>query len=244
MAHRAFTDRSGESDAGELSWGGVRERRTRLDFRRHASRGSAIWTHRWAAKSARDAGTCESADRFAKGAREGIWFLANPVDGVWRPNAGGNWSLRSQGNITSFRYLVLESDRADISEREWLAFLAALALPVAAIVETGRRLAHALIRVDAKTKAEWDHVKDKLAPLLIRGGADPDSLTAVRLTRLPGCERLGERMRNGVYHEFADGPHVQRLLYLNPQPTCTPITAMQEAAARGLQNPLKEYDQR
>ena len=104
-----------------------------------------------------------SLDQFARGAREGIWFLANPVNGVWQLNAAGRWSLRSQGNITSWRYLVLESDRDDISEGEWLAFIAALPLPIAAIVETGRRLSHALIRIDAKSKSDWDHVRNSLA---------------------------------------------------------------------------------
>jgi hypothetical protein len=166
-----------------------------------------------------------SWDRFLKGARCGIWFLSNPIDGVWRPNRAEKWSLRSEGNVTAWRYLVVESDRDDITKGEWLTFLAQLRLPIASIVETGGRLPHALIRVDAKTKAEWDHIKDKLAPLLIRGGADPGSLSAVRLTRLPGCERLGRHDAHGVYQPFADGPHLQRLLYLDPQPTCVPISA-------------------
>ena len=115
----------------------------------------------------------------------------NPVDGVWRPNREGKWSLRSQENVTAWRYLVLESDRGDISAGEWLAFLVALQLPIAAICETGGRLPHALVRVDAASKEGWDRIRDALAPLLIMGGADPDALSAVRLTRLPGCERLG-----------------------------------------------------
>ena len=194
-----------------------------LIFDSVCSRGKAIWTHPGPVVGN---GPPSSLDRrFAKGAREGIWFLANPVDGEWRINAAGRSSLRSEGNVTAWRYLVLESDRDDIREEEWLAFIAALALPVASIVETGRRLAHALIRVDAETKAQWDHVRNKLAPLLIRGGADPGSLSALRLTRLAGCERLGWRDDGGEYLAFPDGPHLQRLLYLNPQPDCTPIGA-------------------
>jgi hypothetical protein len=166
-----------------------------------------------------------SWDRFVKGAPSGIWFLSNPIDRVWRLNREGKWSRRSEGNLTAWRYLVVESDRDDITKGEWLTFLAELPLPIVSIVETGGRLPHALIRVDANTKAEWEHVRNRLAPLLIRGGADPGSLSAVRLTRLPGCERLGRHDAHGVYRPFGDGPHLQRLLYLDPQPPCVPISA-------------------
>jgi hypothetical protein len=191
------------------------------------SPGRAIWWHIGL--------TCDAGalDRFAKGARSGVWFLANPVDGVWRPNREGKWSLRSQENVTAWRYMVVESDRGDISAGEWLAFLVALQLPIAAICETGGRLPHALLRVDAASKEGWDRIRDALAPLLIMGGADPDSLSAVRLTRLPCGERLGREDEAGGYHKFPDGPHLQRLLYLNPQPTCTPILRLGLRPATG-----------
>jgi hypothetical protein len=159
-------------------------------------------------------------DHVAKGARNGVWFLCNPVNGIYRPNAKGKWSGRSQENVTAWRYLVLESDRDDISAAQWLAFLVQLHLPIAAIYETGGRLPHALVRVDAPSKQRWDEIRDTLEPLLITFGADPSSLTAVRLTRLPCCERLGRQDEHGIYHGFDDGPHLQRLLYLNPDPKC------------------------
>ena len=59
-------------------------------------------------------------------------------------------------------------------------------------------------------------------------GADTGALSAVRLSRLPCCERLGKDDAAGNYQAFADGPHLQRLLYLNPAPDGTPI-AEQEA---------------
>ena len=43
-------------------------------------------------------------------------------------------------------------------------------------------------------------------------------MTAVRLSRLPCCERLGTTDNHGVYRPFSDGPRLQRLLYLNPGP--------------------------
>ena len=135
-------------------------------FDKLRTQGQAIWRHIGL--------RCDDRvlDRFAKGAQSGVWFLSNPVDGMWRPNREGKWSLRSQENVTAWPYMVLESDRSDISAGEWLAFLVALQLPIAAICETGGRLPHALLRVDAASKEGWDRIRDALAPLLIMGGAD------------------------------------------------------------------------
>jgi hypothetical protein len=186
-------------------------------FDRLSSRGSAVWTRRGAA--------CDphSLDRFTKGARLGVWFLANPIDGVWRVNGEEKLSLRSEGNVTAWRYMVLESDRSDISATEWLTALARLPLPLAAIVETGSRLPHALVRLDAPSKERWDEVRDAFKPLFAKIGVDLGSLSAVRLTRLAGCERLGREDKEGIYHKFEDGPHMQRLLYLDPEPRGRPI---------------------
>jgi hypothetical protein len=43
--------------------------------------------------------------------------------------------------------------------------------------------------VDAESKADWDAKAQELKPLLTVLGADPGAITAVRLTRLPGCYR-------------------------------------------------------
>ena len=188
-------------------------------FDKLRSAGQAIWTHTGLPC---DAG---ALDRFAKGARSGVWFLCNPVDGVWQRNRERKWSLRSQENVTAWRYMVLESDRCDLSAGQWLAFLVQFHLPIAAIYETGGRLPHALLRLDAPSKERWDEIRDRLEVPLITLGADASSLSAVRLTRLPCCERLGKEDECGVYHKFEDGPHLQRLLYLNPEPKCgEPIT--------------------
>ena len=137
-------------------------------------------------------------------------------------------SRRSQQNVTAWRYMLLESDREDIARVGWLAALALLPLPIAAIYETGGRLAHGLLRIDAMSKDDWDAKRDSLAPLLVTIGADFASLSAVRLTRLPCCERLGKQDGSGAFQAFEDGPHLQRLLYLNPQPDAVPIAEKPE----------------
>jgi hypothetical protein len=118
-----------------------------------------------------------------------VWFLCNPVDGEYHdnPRLGGKQSRRSQESVTAWRYMVLESDEAD--PRQWLAALAQMPLRVAAIYTSGGRSIHVLVRVNAASKADWDAMAYTLKPILTVLGADPGAITAVRLTRLPGCYR-------------------------------------------------------
>jgi hypothetical protein len=186
-------------------------------FDDYESQGQEVWTHPGLPYDAR------ALDSFVRGQRFGVWFLTNPVDGQVHINDDGKPSRRSHQNVTAWRYLLLESDRDDISEREWLTALSLLPLPIAAITETGGRLAHALIHVDASSKAHWDSFKAQLTPLATVLGADTPAISAVRLSRLPQCQRLGKKDANGKFLNFQDGPRFQRLLYLNPAPDGTPI---------------------
>jgi hypothetical protein len=138
---------------------------------------------------------------------DGVWFLSNPVTGKpaysgvrnqWYPN-GETW--RSERNVTSWRYMLIESDNAPADL--WLKVLVRVKQPIVAIYTSGKRSIHALIRVDAPTKEAFDELARTIGPRLMELGADPQSLTGVRLTRLPGCIR-GETGQE------------QRLLYLNP----------------------------
>lgn len=141
---------------------------------------------------------------------DGVWFLSNPVTGdpvftedknQYFPN-GEKW--RTEANVTAWRYMVVESD--DAPSDLWIRLLVQLEMKLVAIYTSGSRSIHALIRVDQPTKEAWDDYVDKIKDRLIRLGACPGSLTAVRLTRLPGCMR-NEPGKEGM----------QRLLYLNPQ---------------------------
>jgi hypothetical protein len=139
---------------------------------------------------------------------DGVWFLPQPVDGEFHPNPrlDGKLSRRSEESVTAWRYAVLESDEADADD--WLRCLVQVPLRIACICESGGRSIHALVRVDAASKADWDSRIGAIKSILITLGADRGALSAVRLSRLPQAER-GER--------------VQRLLYLNAQPDGVPI---------------------
>jgi len=142
---------------------------------------------------------------------EGVWFLTNPVDGIEHLNEDGKMSRRSKEAVTAWRYLVLECDHEEKYpgvNALWLAAMVQLPLKISAICTSGGKSIHALVRLDASTKEEWDAMRDKIKPILVPLGADPAAMTAVRLSRLPQTLR---------------GKAPQRLLYLNPQPTEQPI---------------------
>lgn len=147
-------------------------------------------------------------DRHMPTGPDGVWFLPQPVDGEFHPNPrlGGKMSRRSEESVTAWRYAVLESDEADADD--WLRCLIQMPLRIASICESGGRSIHALVRLDATSKADWDGKIGAIKPVLVTLGADAGALSAVRLTRLPQAQR-GER--------------VQRLLYLNPDPDGKPI---------------------
>ena len=175
----------------------------------YKSQGQEVWTHPGFPYNALALG------RFTKGASVGAWFLTNPVDGEYYPRDGGSRSRRSEASVTSWRYMVVESD-LDVPAVDWLRVLVQLPLRIAAIYETGGKLPHALVELsESSSKQEWDRKRDQLLPSLVTLGADPKTMSAVRLSRLPQCERLGTFDRDGAYLAF-DKPRVQRLLYLNP----------------------------
>ncbi|MDP1580708.1 MAG: hypothetical protein Q8M02_10535 [Candidatus Didemnitutus sp.] len=125
------------------------------------------------------------------------------------------YSRRIAEAVTSFRYIVLESDSADL--QDWIGLLVQLPLRIEALYMSGGKSVHALIRVDQPTANTWDFYKENtLAPtinLLCLGGLDPKVLSAVRLTRLPNTWR---------------GEKLQKLLYVRP---AAPVQALTEVPA-------------
>lgn len=189
-------------------------------------------------------GECLWPDEVAKLPLEGkcgIWFLPQPVSGEYLPNPEGKpradgstpASRRTWRAITAFRYMVIESDSAPL--KDWMGFIVQAPLRIEALYTSGSRSIHALIRVDCKTKEQWDEEKRRMTPFLMAGlmcGADRGTWSAVRLSRLPGCIRYGkmaeERRPNGSktgfkFYKRFNPPGGQKLLYFQPGAALRPI---------------------
>ncbi|MEI6655782.1 MAG: hypothetical protein WCP45_13540 [Verrucomicrobiota bacterium] len=189
-----------------------------LVFTRFTSQGDFLW---WVGKGGFRLGDREGLravrSELPGGAKCGVWFLSNPVDAGWHTtkhldSGGRKLSRRSETSVTSFRYLVLESDT--LEEALWLKVLVKLPLPIVAIYTSGSKSIHALVHVGAESKAEWDHTRNELRPLLTALGADGAAMSAVRLTRLPFTLRRGSESRAGQYMEWKE-PGRQELLFLD-----------------------------
>jgi hypothetical protein len=152
-----------------------------------------------------------------------VWYLANPVSGQShhdeRFKSGS--SFRCLETITGWRHLVIETDL--LESALWLPILARLPLPIKAIYHSGKRGFHALVRIEANSREEAEKEIARLSPELIRLGADPGSLTPHRLTRLPNCMRTWTDPESGKRVE-----RLQRLIYLNPNPSGQPICELRE----------------
>jgi hypothetical protein len=111
-------------------------------------------------------------------------------------------------DMATFREMLVETDI--YGREDQIRMLTALPIPITALIDSGNKSIHALIRVDARDLEEFKmrarRVRDVLAPL----GFDTGPCHANQLGRFPGSSRLGY----GTSH---------RLLYVNPAPTCTPI---------------------
>ncbi len=184
-----------------------------LIFNNEESQGQVLWSN---------AMERSWEERIRNNSRLGVWFQIQPVDGhfrdvqrlITRHNPKGR-TRRSYECIRRYDHLLVESDVVDV--QAWCRVLAQLPLPVKSISTSGSRSVHALIKVGAKTRREWEDFRYDIEPLLLKYGADRGALKCGQLSRLPGCFRHGSRDKaTKAYVPFPEGPRLQRLLYLNP----------------------------
>ena len=113
----------------------------------------------------------------------GAWIRFNPLDGQGCKNE----------NVTDFRYALVESDSMPVEEQN--AALRALELPIAALVHSGGKSLHAIVRVEAGSYEEYRKRVDFLYEVCRKNGLDIDrqNRNPSRLSRMPGVERKGNR---------------------------------------------------
>ncbi|MBQ3460323.1 MAG: AAA family ATPase [Solobacterium sp.] len=109
----------------------------------------------------------------------GAWISFNPMDG----NGG------KIDNITDFKYALIESDTQELSEQ--YALMTELELPIAALVHSGNKSIHAIVRVDASNEKDYSRKVDYLFKVCKKNGLDVDTSTKnpSRLSRMPGFYR-------------------------------------------------------
>ena len=115
--------------------------------------------------------------------KAGAWIRFNPLDGNGIKNE----------NVTSYRYTLVESDNLPLAKQN--ALIRELQLPVAALVYSGRKSIHAIVRVDAADFVEYKKRVEYLYSICNKNGltVDTQNKNPSRLSRMPGIIRNGHK---------------------------------------------------
>lgn len=113
----------------------------------------------------------------------GGWIRFNPLDGQGCRNE----------NVTTFNFALVESDEMPIEEQ--YAVYQAMELPIAALVHSGGKSLHAIVRVDAPNYSEYQKRVDYLYKACEQNGLkiDRQNRNPSRLSRMPGVMRNGHQ---------------------------------------------------
>lgn len=113
----------------------------------------------------------------------GAWIKFNPLDGKGTKDE----------NVTDFRYALVESDSVAI-ERQYDLYKE-MELPIAALVHSGKKSLHAIVKVDATSYDDYRKRVDYLYSACKKTGLqiDKQNRNPSRLSRLPGVTRNGAR---------------------------------------------------
>ena len=131
--------------------------------------------------------------------KAGGWVRVNPLDGHGVADA----------NITSFKHVLVEADDMDIEDQASL--YEALELPIAALVNSGNKSLHAVVKIDATTREEYDKRTNFLFDVLEKNGLEKKARrnrNPSRLSRLPGLER-------GFNKQFLISTHTGKSSFLD-----------------------------
>jgi len=109
----------------------------------------------------------------------GAWIRFNPLDGKGVKNE----------NVTEYRYALVESDDMELEKQN--AILREMELPIAALVYSGGKSLHAIVKIDAADYVEYRKRVDYLYSICEKNGLsiDPQNRNPSRLSRMPGCVR-------------------------------------------------------
>ena len=113
----------------------------------------------------------------------GAWIRFNPLDGKGTKNE----------NVTEYRYALVESDAIPVEQQN--GSMHDLKLPIAALVYSGGKSLHAIVRVDAGSYEEYRKRVEFLYSVCDKNGlkVDRQNRNPSRLSRMPGVIRKGRK---------------------------------------------------
>lgn len=113
----------------------------------------------------------------------GAWIRFNPLDGLGCANA----------NVVEHRFALVESDELELGKQ--IAIMRELELPIAALVYSGGKSVHAIVRIEAPDYAEYRRRVEYLYGVCKKNGLQPDiqNKNPSRLSRMPGVLRCGKK---------------------------------------------------
>ena len=138
----------------------------------------------------------------------GGWINFNPTDGEGR----------KKENITAFRYALVESDSTPIETQ--IHIMHELKLPVAILVASGGKSAHAIVHIDALTLEEYKARVTDLFQICEEAGIsiDQNNKNPGRLSRMPGLIRGDQKQfiipyeaETHSWQEWHDGQVVEQM---------------------------------
>lgn len=115
----------------------------------------------------------------------GVWIRINPVTG----KLDEGQKAVSDRNVTSFENALIECDELTLDEQ--IQMIKDLHLPYRALVYSGSRSVHAIVKVDGKSLADYRDKVTWLQDYCIAKGlpVDTQNKNPSRMSRLPGCQR-------------------------------------------------------
>lgn len=133
----------------------------------------------------------------------GAWIRFNPLNGNGAKNS----------DVTSYRYTLIESDKMSVSKQ--IALIRALELPVAALVYSGGKSVHAIVRVDADTFKEYQQRVQFIYEICEKNGfkVDTQNKNPSRLSRMPG-EYRGDKKQFLIATNIGHGSYKEWLEYV------------------------------
>lgn len=113
----------------------------------------------------------------------GAWIRFNPLDGKGVKN----------DNVTDYRFALVESDSTDLNTQ--YTIIRELELPVAALVYSGSKSIHAIVRIEAPSADEYKKRVQYLYNVCKKNGLEVDkqNKNPSRLSRMPGVVRKGKK---------------------------------------------------